>query len=138
MAFDVSKGKRDRSKEVEGAWLHLDKETKFLVARANNPEYKAFIAKNYRENESLINSPVHTDEADKVADSAMLEATATFILKGWEGVTDAGKAVKYTPALAIKMLEEHDDIRQLIEDFSKNRSNYIDKQDKKDAEKLGE
>lgn len=136
MAFDAKKDLRDRDSEKEGVWMIWDEDTSFLVARKTNPKYKQFISKKFRENEQLISSDTATQMADTVSAGIMLEGMATYLLLDWKGVLSGGKAVKYSPEVAKEILEEHDDLYRLIDEFSNNRSNYILKQDKKDANQL--
>lgn len=136
--FELSKGIRNRDTESKGAWMEWDKETSFLVARRTNPKYKAFISKAWRDNEKTLTAKRNYEQSDKLADEFMLEATATCLLLDWKGVIDSkGKEVKYSAELAISTLEEHDDLRMLIEEYSENRDNYILEQSAEDAENLG-
>ena len=138
MAFDAKKNLRNRDLENEGNWLEYDEDTRFLVARNRNPKYKGFMSKSWRENEKILQSKTNHKKADNVADSFLLEATATYLLVGWEGVVVNGVEVEYSPELAIEILEEHDDIRAMIEEFAEVRENFFEKNDKRDAKNLGE
>lgn len=137
MAFDTSVKTRDRDLEKNGTWMVYDDETRFLVARKNNSAYKAFISKAFRENERLLTTKTNFKQADEKADNFMLEGTARYLLLGWEGVTSKGIPVEYTPEKAMEVLEEHDDLRAMIEEFSESRENFIAGQDIKDSENLG-
>ncbi len=138
MGFDTSVKTRDRDLEKNGTWLVYDDDTRFLVARKTNSAYKAFISKAYRENERLLTTKTNFKQADEKADNFMLEGVARHILLGWEGVTNKGLPVAYSPEKAMEVLEEHDDLRAMIEEFSESRENFIVEQDIKDAENLGE
>lgn len=136
--FDINKDPRNREAENKGAWMVYDEETSFLVARRTNPKYQSFISKAWRENEKVLTSKRNYDQSNKLADEFMLEAVAVHLLLDWKGVVDAkGKEVLYSPELAVTVLEEHDDLRALIEEYAENRSNYIEEQTSKDADNLG-
>lgn len=136
MAFDTAKNIRDRSLEKTGVWMDWDDETRFLVARKTNPKYKAAFSKGYRENERTLESKTNTKHADEIADQLMLDCLAEFILVGWEGVLKKGKVLAYSVEEAKKMLEEHDDLRRMVDEFSENRSNYLAEIDQRDADNL--
>lgn len=138
MAFDKSLKLRDRELERKGVWMDYDDDTRFLIARKNNQDYKTFISKTYRDNEKAIISKTNTRKADEIADKFMLEGTAKHLLRDWEGMLSAGKPIKYSVEAAMAVLEEHDDLREMIEEFAENRENYIVQQDLADAENLGE
>lgn len=134
--FDISKNLRDRSAEEEGTWMGYEDDVQFLVARRSNSKYKSFVSKQYRENEKIISSKANSNKAEKLSESIMLNATATHILKDWKGIVSNGKAVPYTVDAGIAFLDEFDDIRQIIEEFSDSRDNFVLETDNKDAENL--
>jgi hypothetical protein len=136
MAFDISKNKRNRDLEEQGTWFEYGDGVSFLVARKNNQKYKGFISKKYRENERLVSSLSHTEQADKVSEKIMLEATAVYLLLGWKGVVDGGKEIKYSPGVAMKVLEDHDELRADIEAYAENRDNYLSERQAEDADNL--
>lgn len=136
--FDINKDTRNRDAETKGSWMVYDEDTSFLVARRTNPKYKSFISKAWRDNEKVLTSKRNYEHSDKLADEFMLEAVAVHLLLDWKGVVDSkGKDVPYSTELAITVLEEHDDLRSLIEEYAENRSNYIDEQASEDAKNLG-
>lgn len=135
--FDISKETRNREAESQGSWMVYDEDTQFLVARKNNSKYKSFISKSWRDNEKTLTSKRNYEQSDKLADGFMLEAVAVHLLLDWKGVIDSkGKDVPYSPDLAMKVLEEHDDLRALIEEYAENRENYIEEQASEDAKNL--
>ena len=136
MAFDVKQDIRDRDLEKDGAWMEWDEDTRFLIARKTSPRYKAAFSKGYRENERLLSSKTNTKRADDIAEELMLGCMAEHLLLGWEGVTDAGKKLPYSVEVAKFMIEEHDDLRIMIDEFSETRANFIHGNDKRDAENL--
>ncbi len=111
--------------------------SKFLVARNNNSGYKACISKALRDNVDILESKSNLEMADSISDAALLRATAEFILLDWDGVEDSGKAVKYSVAKAMEILEEHDDLARKIDNFSASRDNYLAAVDAKDSKNLG-
>ena len=136
MSLDLSTNKRNRSAEEQGTWMEFDEDVRFLVARKSNPEYKAFVSKEYRKNEVLLNSKVAGKQATEKSEAIMLEAIAKYILKDWEGITDNGTPVKYDSDLGMVFLDEHDDIREAIEEYADNRDNYLAEAEQKDAKNL--
>ena len=96
------------------------------------------MSKAWRDNEKVLTAKRNYEHSNKLADEFMLEAVAVHLLLDWKGVVDLkGKEVLYSPELAITVLEEHDDLRALIEEYAENRSNYIEEQTSKDADNLG-
>jgi predicted glycosyl hydrolase (DUF1957 family) len=136
MAFDIKKNVRNKDLEEQGTWMDYDEGVRFLVARKNNSKYKGFISKKYRENERLVSNLAHTDKADKVSEQIMLEATATYLLLDWQGLESDGKALPYSKAVAMEVLDAHDELREAIEEYASVRDNYIAEKEVKDAENL--
>ena len=132
----MSKNKRDRSAEQKGAWMKLDADCSFLIARNNNPEYKKHISKSLRESAAANQGSSEIDIAESLTDEAMLEGTARYLLIGWKGVTSGGKEIEYSVDASRELLDEHDDIALMINTFATSRDNYLLKQDKKDAKNL--
>ena len=136
MAFDVKQDIRDRDREKDGAWMEWDEDTRFLVARKTSPRYKAAFSKGYRENERLLSSKTNTKRADDIAEELMLNCMAEHLLLDWVGVTDGGKKLPYSVEAAKFIIEEPDDLRTAIDEFSESRANFIAEADARDAENL--
>lgn len=138
MAFDRSRKLRDREAESKGAWMTYDESTKFLIARRNNPQYKNFISMKFRENEKVITSKSNVSHANELSERFMLEGLAKFIVKDWKGVLDNKVEIPYSWEVALEMLEEHDDLKDMIEEFADSRDNFIRQQDADDVQVLKE
>jgi len=134
--FDISKNKRDRKAEEQGKWMPWQGGSSFLVARNNNSGYKAFINKVLRDNSAVLENADELAIADQISDQALIEGVARHLLVDWKGVTDGGKAIKYSANVAIAILEEHDDLARAISTFATSRDNYLVKVDDKDAANL--
>ena len=131
--FEIKQNIRDREAEDKGAWMEFGG-GRFCVARINNSRYKGHIQKQYQSNKAAISRDDF--EAFALADKITAEGIAKYILLDWENITDNGKAVEYNSKLALEILEEHDDLREAIEDFSRNRENYLVKSEEETAEDL--
>lgn len=136
MPFDIKQNVRNKDLEEAGTWMQYDTDVAFLVARKNNPKYKSFISKKYRENERLVTAANVTEHADKVSEAIMLEATAVYLLLDWKGIVADGVEVKYSKASAMAVLDDHDDLRQQIEEYASSRDNYLQAQEASAKENL--
>lgn len=122
--FVVGKNKRDRDAESKGVWMDYDTDVKFLVARSNNSAYKLYIQNEYSKNERVIERK--NEKSDQVAESITLDALCNHILLDWEGVVDENKKpIQFSPEMAKIILEEHDDLRAEIFEFSVDRANFL-------------
>lgn len=96
----------DEKAELEGRWFPLSKTAKVLVARNNNPRYKANLRKRLESNRVDLDSG--GPEADYLAEQLFLEVQADTILLGWEGLSFQGKDVLYSPEMSRTLLRVKD------------------------------
>lgn len=136
MAFDIAKNKRNRDAEEHGTWMDYGDGVRFLVARKTNDEYRTFISKQWRSHDRLLSAKNPSKQADKLAEKFMLEATARYILRDWEGLVNNGKDFPYTAENAVQFLEEYDDVRQDIEAYAEDRANYVAAVEAEDIENV--
>lgn len=135
MALKHGAAARDRNAESNGVWFDYDVDERYLVARNNNPAYKAFIQAEYAANERALDRK--NAQSDKIAERITLEGLCKHILKGWEGVEDLdGNPIPFTPDAAMLILEEHDDRRLAIIDFANERAHYLQKQEEAAVEAM--
>lgn len=89
----------DGPKSRLGVWLDQPGGGRLLVARMDNPKYKAYIQQARKKRHRRGNV---TDEQTK---EILKEAVAHTILLDWEGVKVNGKEVEYSPQYAIQVFD---------------------------------
>lgn len=109
----------DEVAEAEGRWFPLSKTAKVLVARTGNANYIKALRQRMKDNQ--IDSEDNSEENEKLVTSLIVETMAETILLGWKGLEYKGKAMEYTKANAVTLLE--------VKDFRKRISDIADKAD---------
>ncbi|MBT2321291.1 hypothetical protein J7E62_02820 [Variovorax paradoxus] len=107
----------DEKKEIEGAWFPLSKTAKVLVARGGNENYLQILRKKLEA--SGIDLAGTTKEDEKAAEAVFIDAMATTILVGWEGLSFQGESLPYSTENARKLLAVKD-FRKKVSAFSEN------------------
>lgn len=144
-SFDLTAIRYDKKKAMEGVEFPMldefNNETAatLLIARMNNPNYKAFIRQSFvlwlKRNRKEISGTkdirdlIPDDELSKIE----LKALAKTILLGWEGLTDRGNPVIYSTEKAEELLDKY----AVLEDQVRLRSMEIAKYDVDFEETLG-
>lgn len=112
----------DKNKVANGAWITIDDDgAKVLVARMNNTRYLSLVSQRTREKKAELKTTVLTEaEMEKIQNICFAEA----VLLGWEGMTDEGKPVSYTPLNAAAMLSKYPDFHELVFALASNIDNF--------------
>jgi hypothetical protein len=117
--MDLQAFATDKRKEENGVWKKLSGSSKALVARANNPKYRAAVVK-YQKEFCGPASDFFSPEYEKAIIYAMAEA----ILLGWENISIKGDIIEYSVKNAIKVLIDYPDFREVISSISLEADNY--------------
>lgn len=107
----------DEVAEAEGRWFPLSKTAKVLVARTGNANYIKALRQRMKDNQ--IDSEDNSEENEKLVTSLIVETMAETILLGWKGLEYKGKAMEYSKANAVTLLE--------VKDFRKRIGDIADK-----------
>ena len=111
----------DKAVEEEGVWTPFGG-SKFKVASSTNMKFQKLFAR--------LQLPYHKkiDKGSldpKIGLGIMCESLAATVLLDWEDVLgEDGEPVAYTPELGQKILQNHSDLRQHIQDFAADIENY--------------
>lgn len=112
----------DKARETDGVWRDVGDGARLLIARANNPEYTAELRRLLKPHTVAVRR--ETIKAD-VLDPILTRALAVGVLKGWEGVSIGGKALKYSEENALKVMTDYPDFRALVVELSEQREAYL-------------
>lgn len=99
--MDIGKLKTNLDLESEGVWVELGEGARIKVARMNNPRHSAAlrrITKPYRR--QIEAGTLNEDISYRLIGEALAEG----ILLDWEGLTDNGEEIKYSPKTAKDLL----------------------------------
>ena len=122
MTYDLSKEyNTDSKKEEEGVWEPMGGDCKVLVAAWNNPKFDEALAAQPRQIRRRIDRGKLSDADDR---EIMVVVVADTILLGWKNLLDDGKEIKYTKALAAKMLAKHPKFYRDIVAIANDESRY--------------
>lgn len=122
----------DPKKSVEGVWFDFDETTRVLVARSNNAKFQGAMRKKLAPHKIAIRTGTLSEV---MAKKIMTEVMAETILLGWEGITENGVPVSYTPEVAAKYLGDPDldDFRAAVIGFSEEAASFREQQLEGDA-----
>lgn len=136
MSFNLDSLKTNKVAEKDGIWVDYHDGSRLKIARFGNPAYKAFLSMKYKQNRLAIDRG--DKRADALAEKIQLEAVATHILVGWEGIESGGKNQAYNAEFSIKALGEFGDFRADVESYANDTALYRDaavEEDKADLKK---
>ena len=124
--MDLSQYKTDRNLEEGGTWLQVDDSTKLLIARSNNQNYL-----NELKNIIDANGMSFAAKNGKIPPEKMLtfvkKAASKTILLGWEGLTNNGKPLKYSPEEAERLFIQLPEFFGMVFSQASEMSNFLDK-----------
>lgn len=93
----------DEVAENEGRWFPLSKTAKVLVARTGNSAYIKALRQRMKDNQ--IDAEDSSDENEKLVTDLVIETMAETVLLGWSGLEYKGKAMDYSKANAVTLLQ---------------------------------
>lgn len=99
--MDLGKFRSNLDLESEGVWVELGEDARIKVARMNNPRHASALrrlTKPYRR--QIEAGTLNEDIAYRVIGEAMAEG----ILLDWQGLTENGEPLKYSPKAARDLL----------------------------------
>lgn len=105
----------DGPKSQQGVWVEQAGGGRLLIARMDNPNYKAHI-QNARTKLKLRRGAMTEEETQEV----LKDAVAHTILLDWEGVEVNGVEVEYSPAYALKVFDALPSFLDVVVNFAYN------------------
>lgn len=97
--------------ERNGVWVEIG-DARFLLASSRLDEFTEAQQEGIEKNREVIRkgfrkgaSPEERAEARKARNRINREAMAAHLIKGWEGITDNGQAVPFSPEKAAEIVE---------------------------------
>ncbi|QBJ04562.1 tail assembly chaperone [Pseudomonas phage Lana] len=120
--LDLAKIAVDPKLSQEGVWAEFWG-GRFLLAR-RGPAYQARLGELYLEKKDLIKSD--TKEGTEALMEIYQRSFADTVLLNWEGVSDEGVEIEFSPEAAFKVLSDPRlaELTTFLEQFSLNHSNY--------------
>lgn len=106
--FDIDSIRTDPVKAREGVWVDY-RGGRLKIASIENED-----AENLRLTQVVKNADVIQaggEEAEKVANQIDTEVLAYHVLKDWEGMSQGGEPLEYTPELGVKLLGDPQMVR---------------------------
>jgi hypothetical protein len=130
--MDLNEYKTDENLELDGVWVDLgdtDK-TQLLIARIGNPHFNRVLRAKMKPFRNLIQRdklPVETQE------TMLTETMAETILLGWKNLKRDGKDVKYSQSVALKLMSELKDFRELVTEVANSMETFRIEEEEEDA-----
>lgn len=114
----------DEDKETEGFVHRITDKISFTLARAggaNKRFQKVMEAKTRPYRRQIQDDSMDVDLANEL----MRETFAETVILGWEGITDKdGKPIKFSPANALKLLNQMPDLFDELRDAASKQANF--------------
>lgn len=117
----------DPKKSIEGSWIDYIHGTRLLIARYDNKLMQTYKNGRILENGKLFNNmSENREEALRVSDQIDVECLASYVLLDWEGFSEDGEPIEYTPELGAKILadEYYTEFRSFVTRAALNTENY--------------
>lgn len=116
MAFNLSATFINDETAENGVWVDFFEGARLLIASAENPKYKAALAKQARANKIKLDGDPHPDTV-RLTTKITCRAMADHILLNWEGITlDDGSEFQYSKANAFEALLKSPQLRDFVSD----------------------
>ncbi len=112
----------DKQAVEEGSVLKLSKDAHVLVARMPNEGYRRELGRQVERHSAVLD--LNTKESEELNEDIMADVLAKTIILGWEGITDGGEKVKFSPETAKKFILKYEDFRKLVTSFATDINNY--------------
>lgn len=117
----------NKKKEEEGVWIAGPGDTRYLVARSDNPEAEKLAKELMRPYRKLVRMGQMPKEKQEEISLSVLSRT---ILRDWDGVKDeSGKAIAYTPDAGFAELKASKDFAEFIATIANEAANYRDEEE---------
>lgn len=104
--------------EQKGVWCPFE-DAKFLIAANMNPTHRKLLGRLGKKNQRAIRL-----EDEAAQDALTIEAMATAIVIGWEGVTNGTEPFPYTVPNAITLLTQSRVLREFVAMESQRLGNF--------------
>lgn len=117
----------DPKKSREGVWVDYVRGTRVLVARYDNKDMLAYKSQKAMEHKLLFtNMQDNMEEALRVSDEIDVEAMAQYMLLDWEGFSNNGEVLDYTPELGKQIFsdEMYEEFTKFVQRVGQNQENY--------------
>lgn len=130
--MEISTQFKKTDAEEAGRWFEYG-DAKFLIASTRSEAFRKAVA---------LRGKPYAAQARRgvlpatVLDKITFEAMAEHIVLGWEGITENGKAVEYSPAAALDFLNRFPKFAELILEFASNEAAFLDELDEEAIENL--
>ena len=130
--FNIASLRTDKTKDVEGVWCDHEDGLRLLIARANNPNAKAYRNKLMKKHKRAV------QKIDmNVLEDINHQITAKHVLLGWENLQDIikGKVVdiKYSEEAALAYLRDIDGFSEIVAEYAGDFEAYALEDQEEDA-----
>jgi hypothetical protein len=112
--------KSDKKKSQDGVWKPCGN-GRILIASTNSERYKEVMRRLLAPHE--IGLALGTMD-EQTSQDILIQALAEGVLLGWEGFTENGEAVTYTPENAFRLMKDAPLFRAFVEKEANNLDNF--------------
>lgn len=135
MPLNIEELALDPDREVHGQWVDAGDGCRLLIARKGNAQYEKLLRRVMGPAQRKAELGRLTNEEARELFSGVMAKT---ILLGWEGLTEGGRPVEYSPENAERMLKTYRLFYEMVDKLSEDAQLFRLGQQKEDAEALGE
>lgn len=120
--MELNKYKTDRVAEEEGRWFDIEGEAKVKLARVTCKGYRNAIRDLDRKIEQM--REINETDAVDAMDEGRCRAFADHVIKGWEGITEEGDTLNFSPDVAYAALIDAPDFWDILFEVAANKENF--------------
>lgn len=117
-------GTTDVDLEKNGVEVDLGDGAFVTVRRSNNKKFADALTKMRKPHERRIQRGNNTAEFREMLDDLTRKAVAKHVVIGWRGIEVDGKAVKYSPEAAEKLMKEFEDFQEDVLTAANSRETF--------------
>jgi hypothetical protein len=125
--MDIKDFKAEAEKENEGVWVDCGDDLEIKVTRMFNASFNRAIATKRKPHGRRF------DRSLELQEKVLIEVMADVVILDWKGLTDGGKAVKFSKSKALEFLTDSRDFRNLVSQIADDISNFQIETQEEDA-----
>lgn len=120
----------DRTLELDGVWVQIDKDARVKIARRDNPRYREVLRRESAPYRQAARAGMLSDET---AEQILIKVLAETVVLDWEGFTENGKPLPYSKENAVRLLTELKDFLDFVVSASAEAELFKAQADEADA-----
>lgn len=119
--MDLNNFKTDENLLENGVWVKLGEDSDLLIASQDSARYRQALRKAMAPYKGFRDKTLLPDDVQK----RILVGSLAAVLLDWKGLKENGKAIKYSPDEAVRVLTEYTTIRNIVAEVSGSDAAFL-------------